>query len=84
MSCYGIEYIDDFLEDYVNEELEDLKLNARDYLIGVLDNLYGKKFDASNLEHCLEELCNVLGYPFKFNEHLKVCALDNNYLKAIA
>lgn len=97
MSYHKSEYMDDFYEDYVNEELEDLKTNARDYLTGVMENLYGNKFDALNLEHCLEELCHVLGCPFKCEENLKICAVqtkspilqdwmqfNNNYLKAIA
>lgn len=97
MTYYEADYDCDLCEDYVNEELKELKGNARDYLIGVMDNLYGKKFDASNLEHCLEELCNLLDYGFKFENHLKVERVkekdpiledwkqfNHNYLKAIA
>lgn len=87
----------DLYEDYENEELIDLKVNARDYLCGVMDNLYGKKFDASNLEHCLEELCSLFDYKFKFEDQLKVERikeknpiledwknLNKNYLKSIS
>jgi hypothetical protein len=43
--------------------------NASDFLEGILEHLYGNKpLDKNNLDHCIEEICVILGNKFPKND----------------
>lgn len=43
--------------------------NASEFLDGILEHLYGHKpLDKNNLEHCIEEICVILGNKYPKND----------------
>lgn len=77
------------------EEKDQTKDNVVEYFEEILEQLYGlKKFNAENLEHCLDEMAYFLGIRFKFSE-LKIqekkesvplnawIHFNNTYLKSL-
>lgn len=80
------------------EEKEQRIDDAREFLEGIIDHLYGSQpLDKVNLQHCIEELCHFLGVHFdrdelniarnksKIEPYLKDwMSFNQNYLKEMA